>query len=55
MGIVLAVKKKEIICIASDTMTISGGSRKQTAEHVSNSEKIMKWESSYIRHAIIAH
>src|SRR3990170_5986181 len=48
MGIVLAVKKKGSICIASDTMTISGGSRKQTAEHVSNSEKIVKWGSSYI-------
>lgn len=48
MGIVLAVKKKDSICIASDTMTISGGSRKQTAEHVSNSEKIIKWGSSYI-------
>jgi ATP-dependent HslUV protease subunit HslV len=48
MGIVLAVKKKGIICIASDTMTISGGSRKQTAEHVSNSEKVVKWGPSYI-------
>lgn len=53
MGIVLAVKKKGIICIASDTMTLSGGSRKQTAEHVSNSEKIVKWGSSYI--GVAAH
>lgn len=52
MGIVLAVKKKGIICIASDTMTITGGSRKQTAEHVSNSEKIMRWGSSYIGVAV---
>jgi len=48
MGIVLAVKKRGSICIAADTMTISGGSRKQTAEHVSNSEKIVKWGASYI-------
>lgn len=48
MGIVLAVKKKNSICIASDSMTLSGGSRKQTADHVINSEKIIKWGSSYI-------
>lgn len=48
MGIVLAVKKNGTICIASDTMTISGGSRKQTAEHVANSEKIVQWGSSYL-------
>lgn len=48
MGIVLAVKKKGTICIASDSMTISGGSRKQTAEYVTNTEKIVKWGSAYI-------
>lgn len=48
MGIVLAVKKKDIICIASDSLTISGGSRKQTADHVVNSEKIVKWGTSYM-------
>lgn len=53
MGIVLAVKKKGSICIASDTMTVSGGSRKQTAEHVANPEKIVKWGSSYI--GVAAH
>ncbi len=53
MGIVLAVKKKGSMCIAADTMTISGGSRKQTAEHVSNSEKIVKWGSSYV--GVAAH
>lgn len=53
MGIVLAVKKRGTICIASDTMTISGGSRKQTAEHVCNPEKIVKWRASYI--GVAAH
>lgn len=48
MGIVVAVKKDDTICIASDTMTISGGSRKQSAEDVINSEKIVQWGSSYI-------
>ncbi|MFS8562825.1 MAG: hypothetical protein LVR00_00190 [Rhabdochlamydiaceae bacterium] len=48
MGIVLAVKKKGVICIAADSMTISGGSRKQTAGHVVNTDKIIKWGSSYI-------
>lgn len=48
MGVVLAVKKKGSICIASDSMTISGGSRKQTAEHILNSEKIIRCGSSYI-------
>ncbi len=48
MGIVLAVKKKGVICIASDSMTISSGNRKQTADHVVNSEKIIKWGTSYL-------
>jgi len=48
MGIVLAVKKKNVICIAADTMTVSGGSRKQTASYVDNSEKIIKCGTSYI-------
>lgn len=48
MGIVLAVKKNGNICIASDSMTISGGSRKQTADHIANSEKIIKWGNSYL-------
>jgi hypothetical protein len=45
MGIVLAVRKKNTICIAFDTMTVSGGSRKQTAAHVLGPEKIVKWGS----------
>lgn len=48
MGIVLAVKKKNTICIAADSMTVSGGSRKQTAQHVVNCEKIIQWGASYI-------
>ena len=48
MGIVLAVKKKGTLCIASDSMTIAGGSRKQTADQVSNTEKVVKWGASYI-------
>ena len=48
MGIVLAVKKKNVICIASDSMSVSGGSRKQMASHVINSEKIIQCGSSYI-------
>lgn len=45
MGIVLAVKKKNTICIASDSMTIVGGNRKQL---VSPEEKIIKWGTSFI-------
>lgn len=48
MGVVLAIKKKGEICIVSDSMTISGGSRKQNAEHIINCEKIIQWGSSYI-------
>lgn len=48
MGIVLAVKKKGLLCIAADSMTISGGSRKQSAEYVMNSDKIIQWGTSYI-------
>ena len=48
MGIVVAVKKKNRICIASDTMTISGGSRKEASEHILNPEKIVLWGKSYI-------
>lgn len=48
MGVVLAVKKKGVICIAADSMTISGGSRKQTADQVVGSEKIIKWGESYV-------
>ncbi len=48
MGVILAIKKKNHICIAADSLTISGGSRKQTADHVINPEKILKWGSSYI-------
>jgi ATP-dependent HslUV protease subunit HslV len=47
MGIVLAVKKKGVICLAADSMTISGGSRKNTANHISNLEKIVKWGDSF--------
>lgn len=48
MGIILAVKKKDIICIASDSMTISGGSRKQTGDHITNADKIVKYGDSFI-------
>lgn len=48
MGVVLAVKKKGVICIAADTMTVSGGSRKQTANYVDNSDKIIQCGPSYI-------
>ncbi|MBS0621412.1 MAG: hypothetical protein JSR80_00415 [Verrucomicrobia bacterium] len=44
----MAVKKNGVICIASDTMTISGGSRKHTLDDVADTEKIIKWGSSYI-------
>jgi hypothetical protein len=53
MGIVLAVRKKSTICIVSDTMTISGGSRKQTAAHVLGPEEIVKWGNSYI--GVVSH
>ncbi|MGA8164433.1 MAG: hypothetical protein WB791_05320 [Waddliaceae bacterium] len=48
MGIVLAVKKKNEICIAADSMSISGGSRKLTSDHIINGEKIISCGSSYI-------
>ncbi len=48
MGIVLAVKKNDSICIASDSMTVIGGSTKLTGDQLVNSEKIVDWGSSYI-------
>lgn len=48
MGIVLAVKKKGVICIASDSMTIIGSSTKLTGDQLVDSEKIVKWGSSHI-------
>lgn len=48
MGIVLAVKKKNEICIAADSMSISGGSRKLTSDFIINADKIIRWGSSYI-------
>jgi ATP-dependent HslUV protease, peptidase subunit HslV len=48
MGIVLAVKKKDSICIASDSMTVIGSSTKLTGDQLANSEKIVTWGSSYI-------
>lgn len=48
MGIVLAVKKNDSICIASDSMYVIGGSTKLTGDQVVNSEKIIDWGSSYI-------
>jgi ATP-dependent HslUV protease, peptidase subunit HslV len=48
MGIVLAVKKNNSICIASDSMYVVGGSTKLTGDQVVNSEKIVEWGSSYI-------
>lgn len=48
MGIVVAVKKKGKICIAADSLTISGGSRKHTAEQVIGSSKIIQCGTSYI-------
>lgn len=47
-GIVLAVKKLGNLCIASDSMIISGGSRKQTSTQISNIEKIIKCDTFYI-------
>lgn len=48
MGIVLAIKKNNSICIASDSMYVVGGSTKLTGDQVVNSEKIIEWGSSYI-------
>jgi hypothetical protein len=43
MGIVLAVKKKDSICIASDSMYVVGGSTKVSGNHITNYEKIVEW------------
>lgn len=48
MGIILAVKKNNSICIASDSMYVIGGSTKVSGDQVVNSEKIVEWGSSYI-------
>lgn len=48
MGIVIAVQKNNICCIAADSMTISGGCRKQTANQIVNSDKIFKYGTSYV-------
>lgn len=48
MGIVLAVKKNGVICIASDSMTVVGSSTKLTGNQVTNAEKIVEWGSSYV-------
>lgn len=48
MTTILAVKKNKTICIGADTLTIIGGSRKQSADDVVNSDKIIKYKSNYI-------
>lgn len=48
MGIILAVKKKDKVCIASDSMVISGAGRKNSFEHIAHPEKVIKWDDSYI-------
>ncbi len=48
MGVVLAVKKCGVICMASDSMTICAGSRKQTADHIVNHTKVVQFGSCYI-------
>lgn len=48
MGTVVAVEKNGEICIAAETLTISGGSRKQTGDQVAHSDKIIRWGSSYL-------
>lgn len=48
MGTILAVKKDKKICIAADCMTFSGGTRKQTAEYVSNYDKIFQYRENYM-------
>jgi ATP-dependent protease HslVU (ClpYQ) peptidase subunit len=48
MTTILAVKKDKTICIGADTLTIIGGSRKQSAYDLLNPEKIIKYKSNYI-------
>jgi ATP-dependent protease HslVU (ClpYQ) peptidase subunit len=48
MTTILAVKKNKTICIGADTLTIIGGSRKQSANDLVNSDKIIKYKSNYI-------
>jgi len=48
MGIVLAVKKNNVVCIASDSMYLVGGGRKLTSENIKNHEKILAVNNSYV-------
>ena len=48
MGTILAVQKGKKISIAADCMTFSGSTRKQTADYVSNYDKIFQYQENYI-------
>ncbi|MCB1116745.1 MAG: MFS transporter [Chlamydiia bacterium] len=48
MGTILAVKKGKKICIAADSMSFSGDSTKQTADYISNYDKILEYRENYI-------
>lgn len=48
MPTILALKKDNVICIGSDSLHILGGSRKQSAEYLAHSEKIIQYQSNYI-------
>ena len=48
MGLVIALTKGNETCIAADSMSIIGGSRKVTGDDISNADKIVSWGNSYI-------
>lgn len=48
MPTIVAVKKNKIASIGADTLTMIGGSRKQSTEYIVNQEKILSYRSNYI-------
>src|SRR5919107_412847 len=47
MSTIVAVKKNGQVAIAADTLTM-WGSMKESAEHVANNEKILKFQDNYL-------
>jgi ATP-dependent protease HslVU (ClpYQ) peptidase subunit len=47
MSTIVAVKKNGYVAIAADTLTM-WGSMKESAEHIENNEKILKFQDNYL-------